>query len=118
MKCAPVSSAAYSRDARNRHLDHHGGNRGQDQHEQTAHGSTAAIIAIAHPAEVGAVAQPGDGAGDGSGHRTDQDVAIVYVSQFVGQHAFEFFVVEQAQDALRDRNRGVLWIASGGECVR
>ena len=63
--------------------------------------SAAAIVAIAHSAEVGAVAQPGDRAGDGGGDRTDQDVAVVHVAQFVGQHAFEFLVVEQIQDALR-----------------
>jgi hypothetical protein len=36
----------------------------------------------------------------------------------VGQHAFEFFIVEQLQNAMRDCDRGVARVASGGERVR
>ena len=37
--------------------------------------------------------------------------------QFVAEHAFEFFVIEQAQRSLRDRHCGVARIAAGGEGV-
>jgi hypothetical protein len=39
------------------------------------------------------------------------------VTQFVGEHAFEFFVREQCENAVGDCDRGVRGIASGGEGV-
>jgi len=48
---------------------------------------------------------------------TDQDVAVPYVPQFVGQHAFQFFVVEQPKDPMSHGYRGVLRVASRGEGV-
>ena len=47
-------------------------------------------------AEIGAL-QVGAGevgAGERSGDGTDQDVAVVDMAQFVGEHAFEFFVIQ------------------------
>ena len=38
--------------------------------------------------------------------------------QFVRQHSFEFLVIEQAQDAVGHRHRGVLRIAPRGKGIR
>ena len=47
----------------------------------------------------------------------DQDVAVVYVAQFVGQHAFQFFVRQQTQNSVGHSYGGVAGIASRGEGV-
>ena len=39
------------------------------------------------------------------------------MSQLVSQHAFQFLVVEQVENALRHGHRCVRRVASGGECV-
>ena len=42
----------------------------------------------------------GDGAGQGGGHRADEDVAIAHVAKLVRQHALHLLVGQQVQDAL------------------
>ena len=57
--------------------------------------------------------QISDRSGDGRRDRTDQDVAIVDVAEFVRQHAFEFLIIEQIQNPLGHCDRSVL-----ADCAR
>ena len=52
------------------------------------------------------------------GDGTDQDVAVADVPKFVREDAFEFFVIQQFQNAVRHCDRRVLRVASRGEGVR
>ena len=58
-----------------------------------------------------------DGAGQSGRDRTDEDVAIAHVAEFMSEHAFQFIVVEQSEDALGYGDGSVVRIASGGEGV-
>ena len=79
---------------RNRKLDEHSRDRRQDQHQQRT-GTTAAIVAVAHAAEEETKAGDiRDRAGNRGRDRTDQDVPIIDVSQFVRQHAFQLFIIQ------------------------
>jgi hypothetical protein len=68
--------------------------------------------------EEGWAGDPGDDDADGVGHRGDQDVAVLDVRQHVGQHPLQLATVEDGQDALGHRDRGVVEVAAGGEDVR
>src|SRR5208282_3776960 len=85
--------------------------------------ASAAIVAFAahaakNHAPAGNRCEKSDGAGQCGRNRADQDVAIAHVAQLVGEHAFEFFIVEQTEDALGYGGGGVVRVASGGEGVR
>ena len=71
---------------------------------------------IAAPEE-NSEAQAGNRAGDGGCDRTDQNVAVVHVSEFMRQHAFEFLVVKQVQNPGGDGDRGMVRVAAGGESI-
>src|SRR6267154_2770316 len=93
--CAPVASASYSR-AR----------------------ETASWINMAAIGAKIQASQNSDSTGKSRGNRRDQDIAIANVAQFVGQHAFELFVIEDIQNSLSHGNGRVLRIASRSERVR
>ena len=54
----------------------------------------------------------------GRGDRRDEDVAVADVGDLVGEHAAQFVLVDDLQQALRDRDRGVVGVAAGRERVR
>ena len=119
MKCAPVASACVFARTRDGQLDEHGRDRREDHHgkatigppprDRDRHGCRRKQERHAR--------EHGDGAGEGRGDGTDEDVAISDVSEFVSEHAFEFVISEQAENAFRHGNGGVLRISSGGESV-
>ena len=49
--------------------------------------------------------------------RADEDVAVADVTDLVGQHAAQLLPVAGLEDALGDRDRGVVGVAAGGEGV-
>src|SRR5436190_12560267 len=96
---------ARSRDCQ---LNQHGGDGSEKEHQQSAKAS-AAIVAVTFvsakdhsPARN--LGEVGDSSGDGGRNRTDQDVAIANVAEFVGQYAFEFFVGEQSRNSVSHRD--------------
>ena len=102
---------------RNRKLNEHGRDRSQDQHQQRTPDATT-IVAVSHAAkEETKAGQIRNRAGNRRRDRTDQDIPIINVSQFVRQHAFQLFIAQQAKDAMSDRNRSVRRITAGGESV-
>ena len=48
-----------------------------------------------------------------SGDRTDENVAIAHVAEFMSDHAFQFVVGEESENALGYGDGGVIRIASG-----
>ena len=67
--------------------------------------------------ETGGLRQQCDCSGERSGNRTGEDVTIPHMPQLVGEHAFQFLVVEQIENTLGDRHGGMLGVASGSKCV-
>ena len=104
--------------ARTRHgkLDQHGRNRAEDEHQQRTHSPAATLIAI--PEEKSKAGQIRNRAGNGGCNRTDQDVAVIHVTQFMRQHTLKFLVIQEIKNALRHRNGCMARIASGGERIR
>src|ERR1035437_3590006 len=103
--CAAFVGSVFA-GARDRQLNHHGGNRGEDQHRKGAD-RAAATITIATTAEaseefspVGHAGEHGDRAGESGSNGTDEDVSIADMSEFVGDYAFHLFVGEQIQNAV------------------
>ncbi len=109
--------------ARNGHLDEHCGNGSEDHHGQRAEDAASAIaIAVAaaaaeHGGPSGHARQDGDGSGKGGGNGADEDVAVADMAEFVRQHAFQFVVVEQIENAGGDGDGGVIGVSSGGKGV-
>src|SRR5271170_6071182 len=99
------------------------GDRSQNKREQGRDSVASALVATpaAHSAENHApathVAKPSDGAGNRGGNRRSKDVVVADVGEFMGDHAFEFFVVHQFHQALRDGDGSVTRIPSGGKRV-
>ena len=58
-----------------------------------------------------------NGAGNGCGDRTDQNVVVAYVRQFVSNDSLKFFIIHQFEQTLRHGHRGVARISSRGEGV-
>src|SRR5208282_5306753 len=81
-------------------LDEARGDGSHDQHKQSRQPSSATAVAVtaAHAAkDHGKAAHAGEhsnGAGDGCRYRTNEDVTVVHVAEFVGQYAFEFLIVQ------------------------
>src|SRR5438876_6698007 len=74
-------------------LQEHGGKRGQNHHQQTeqsAASASLAIIAVRSP-----VGNPGDGASNGCSDRTDENVVVADVREFMCDDAFKFVVIHQ-----------------------
>jgi len=47
------------------------------------------------------------------GNGTDQEVAVAYLTKFVGQDTFLFFGTQKVQQSLGDGYRGVPWVTTG-----
>src|SRR5215469_2151522 len=80
--------------SRDGHLDEDSRKGCEYQHEQRAEASPAAIVAAAAKKEREA-GQKSNGPGQRGGDGADKDVAIADVADFVRQHAFQFFVVQE-----------------------
>src|SRR2546430_15472288 len=79
-------------------LQEHGGKRGQNHHQQTeqsAASASLAIIAVRSP-----VGNPGDGASNGCSDRTDENVVVADVREFMCDDAFKFVVIHQFEQTL------------------
>ena len=92
--------------ARDRQLDQHGGNGREDDHEQRRQSATVTIIVTTAESakQSGPITHTGhesNRAREGSSNRTDEDVTIAYVPEFVGQHALQFLIIQQIENALR-----------------
>ena len=111
--------------ARNGQLDQRGRQRRQDHHGE--HGQHAAPPVVAPAATAAKPSEQlgipdhapnqSDGAGQCGHHGAGQDIAILHVPEFVRQHAFNFLVVADVQNAARHRHRGVIGIAARGKGV-
>ena len=104
-------------------MDDGRGQRRQDRHDQhPQHAAAFFVVAAVEPAEDGGplrhVGDHHDDPGQGRGNRADQDVAVLDVGEFVGQHTGQFALGHDAQNTLGDRDRGVLRVAARGERVR
>ena len=77
----------------------------------------AASVAAENHSPAANVREIRDRAGKSRGDRADQNVAVADVAEFVGQHAFQFFVSQQIENALGHGNRSMLRIASGGKGI-
>ena len=55
---------------------------------------------------------------DGRGDRADEDVVVAHVRDLVREHAAQLVLVDDLQQALRHRDRGVVLVAAGRERVR
>ena len=100
---------------RNGELNQHRGEWRENNHGDGRDASASAAlfaVASAHAAEdhspLGNVGQESDCPRERGRDRTDQDVAIADVAEFVGDHALEFVVIEQTENALRDRDGSVM----------
>src|SRR5581483_7483099 len=78
------------------------GDRSDDQHKQGAEASAASAVvpvsATVSAEDHGPTPHAGehrDGACDCGGDGADQYVAVLHMSEFMREHAFEFFIVEQ-----------------------
>src|SRR5580658_2508818 len=86
-------------------------NGGEKEHENTAavHASAAVPAAAAEKAgETGGLREQRDRSGERSCNRAGEDVTIPHMPQLVSKHALQFFVVEQVENTLGDRDRGML----------
>src|SRR6185295_10764270 len=72
---------------------------------------TASVTTKYHP-PLRYVRQVSDCATYRGRNRTDQDVAITNMPQLMREHTFQFFIVEQIQNSMRDGNRSMLRIPS------
>ena len=102
---------------RNRHLNQHRRDRRQNHHGDRRHRASAILVIAAAAEPERHAGQERNGPGDHRGHRTDQDVAMQYVAQFVRDHALQFVVGHQPQNAGGEGQRRVLRIASRGKRV-
>ena len=96
-------------------------NGGKNEHEQAAAVHTAPAIAGASAekaGETGGLREQGDRAGERGCDGTGKDVTIPYMPQLVGEHAFQFLVIQQVENTLGDRNGCMLGVAPGSERVR
>src|SRR5579864_9747023 len=83
-------------------LDQGRGDRRDDQHQEADQPSSSASIAAVTTSEKEAKARNhGDRAGDRGRDGADKDVAVVHVAEFVGEDAFEFFVIQKLEDSMR-----------------
>src|SRR4029077_2443798 len=104
--------------AGNAELQEHRGDRCQNQHEESRQAAAAlALFATATEPETHS-GNPRDGAGDGCGDGRSQYVVITDVRKLVCNYAFEFVIVHQLKQPLRNGNRSVARVAAGGEGVR
>ena len=60
----------------------------------------------------------GDGAGKRRGDGHGQRVAMLDMAELMRDHAGKLVAVQPVEQPAGDRNRGMLGVASGGECVR
>ena len=121
-KRAPVASAWYSRGTRDRHLDQHRGDRGDDHHRDQPHDAAPVVVVASTAAEnhspLGHVRQQADRTRNRGRYGTDQDVAVAHVREFVGHDPGQLFTAEKTQDPCRRGDGRVVRISSCGERVR
>ncbi len=116
--------------AAHRHLHEVAGERRQHEHRQrrdrdhrAERAGVAVVVAPAAHAAPEREAQPDvgdqrDGADGGDRDGGDEDVVVLHVRELVRDHALELHPVHDLEQPGRDRERGVLRVAPGGERVR
>ena len=97
------------------HLNEHGGNRSQDHHQEGRQGAAAVPVPAAE--KEGKSGQQCDGRTDGGRNRSGQDVPVLDVRQFVGNHPFEFFARQQTDNAVGHRHGRMGGVASRGKGI-
>src|ERR1700677_157555 len=94
---------------------------GENEHENTTAIHAAAAVPAAATAEntgeTGGLREQGERSGERGGDGTGEDVTIPHMPQLVSEHAFQLLVIEELENTLGDRDRSMLGVASGRECV-
>src|SRR5215471_1770953 len=58
------------------------------------------------------------GSSQGCRHGHDERIAVLYMPQLMGEHRYQLFTIQQAEDALCHSDSSILGITSGGKSIR
>src|SRR5215472_325145 len=104
-------------------LQEHGGKWRENHHQQgedspAASSASLTIIPVAIAEPRSPVGNPSNGSGDGCSDRTDENVIVADVGEFVGNDAFQFVIIHQFEQTLGYRHRCVARVSARSKSVR